>query len=211
MKLIGLLLAVCLSTPLFAAITEGELDAVFTALKNAYPDEKIDLNALGPTPDFWWNLEAPRASYSASKNSEGEILHHLFFFGGLARLPEMSPEGAALILCHELGHGIAGPPLKRGSSSSVEGEADYFATYSCLPRLLSYLSWDSESIISGIAVQLVLINKQGAAANYEERDEQVVEEINQDPSFYPGNQCRLDTLLAGARREERPRCWWVPN
>lgn len=205
MKLIGLVLAICLSTPLFAAITKSELQEVFFALKEAYPEHKIDLNALGPGPEFWWNLEAQRASYSAGKASSGEVIHHLFFFGGLARLPEMNQEGAALILCHELGHGIAGPPFKEGSSSAVEGEADYFATYSCMRRL------GIVSILSGIEVQLTLINKEGVPASFDQRDELVVDEINRDPSFYPSNQCRLDTLLAGARGQERPRCWWVPR
>lgn len=42
-----------------------------------------------------------------------------------------------MILCHEIGHHIGGQPYKSGQNDwvSVEGQADYFATTSCLKKL----------------------------------------------------------------------------
>ncbi|MCM0606998.1 MAG: hypothetical protein KA715_12985 [Xanthomonadaceae bacterium] len=52
------------------------------------------------------------------------------FFGGLARRPEVTPDGFALIVCHEIGHHLAGYPFYEDWGSS-EGQADYFATQAC--------------------------------------------------------------------------------
>lgn len=58
-------------------------------------------------------------------------------YGGLARRPEVTPDGFALVVCHELGHHFAGFPFyKRSIFSSddwaaVEGQSDYFATTTC--------------------------------------------------------------------------------
>lgn len=53
-------------------------------------------------------------------------------YGGLARRPEVTPDGFALVVCHELGHHFAGYTF--GSNwtwASNEGQADYFATHMC--------------------------------------------------------------------------------
>ncbi|WP_437738322.1 hypothetical protein [Sorangium sp. So ce1335] len=67
--------------------------------------------------------------------------------------PPLTPDVAALIACHEIGHALGGFPFKRtpaqdkqveglangqyGTVSSSESQADYFATKECLPRLWS--------------------------------------------------------------------------
>jgi len=66
------------------------------------------------------------------------------------------PDVVALIMCHEVGHALGGFPFKHGVAqktqaeglksnqfgtvSAAEGQADYFATKECLPRL-----WATES------------------------------------------------------------------
>jgi hypothetical protein len=52
-------------------------------------------------------------------------------FGGLARRAEVTPDGFALVACHEIGHHLAGFPTYGGSDMSVEGQSDYFAAQSC--------------------------------------------------------------------------------
>ena len=61
--------------------------------------------------------------------------------GGLARRPELTTDGFILILCHELGHHLAGvafasngPPIG-GTWAANEGQSDYFATQSCARKL----------------------------------------------------------------------------
>jgi len=58
-------------------------------------------------------------------------------YGGLARRPEVTKDGFALVVCHELGHHLGGFYFydKDGNSSNgwaaCEGESDYFATQAC--------------------------------------------------------------------------------
>ncbi len=63
-------------------------------------------------------------------------------YGGMARRPEITRDGFALVLCHEIGHHVGGYPYQKNSFfgpkrdwAAAEGEADYFATQAC-SRLL---------------------------------------------------------------------------
>lgn len=53
-------------------------------------------------------------------------------FGGLARRPEVTEDGFALVVCHELGHHFGGYSFYDATSwASAEGESDFFATNVC--------------------------------------------------------------------------------
>lgn len=62
-------------------------------------------------------------------------------YGGLARHPEMTLDGFAMVLCHELGHHLAGFSFKKGFGgfggtwAANEGQSDYFAAHSCSREL----------------------------------------------------------------------------
>ena len=58
---------------------------------------------------------------------------HVAMFGGLARHPLVTPDGFAAVVCHELGHHLAGQP--KGSWASNEGQSDYFATLKCMRKI----------------------------------------------------------------------------
>lgn len=67
------------------------------------------------------------------------------FSGGLARRPELTPDGMTLIICHEFGHLIGGFPFVggnpfTGTGIASEGESDYFSTHVCAKKL-----WGSET------------------------------------------------------------------
>lgn len=53
------------------------------------------------------------------------------FFGGLARQPEITPDGFAMVVCHELGHHFGGYAFYDEDWAAAEGEADYWATQAC--------------------------------------------------------------------------------
>lgn len=56
-------------------------------------------------------------------------------FGGLARDPLITRDGFLGVICHEIGHHIAGAPRKGLSWASNEGQSDYFATSKCLKKI----------------------------------------------------------------------------
>jgi hypothetical protein len=59
-------------------------------------------------------------------------------FGGLARHEETTVDGFAAVLCHEIGHHIAGatrkPSMLGNTWASNEGQSDYYATTKCLKK-----------------------------------------------------------------------------
>ena len=62
-------------------------------------------------------------------------------YGGLARHPEMTLDGFAMVLCHEMGHHLAGFTFRKGFAgfggtwAANEGQSDYFAAHSCAREL----------------------------------------------------------------------------
>ena len=60
--------------------------------------------------------------------------YKVIMFGGLARRPEITADGFLLVVCHELGHHLAGYPFIDDWAAN-EGQADYFATQSCTKNI----------------------------------------------------------------------------
>lgn len=125
-------------------------------------------------------------------------------WGGMMAHPEMNSSVMTLLLCHEIGHFLGGPPLKsRNGWSSTEGQADYYSTSHCIKKL----GMDGEAFIDG-ALRLTRIYAEvarQAPPTMDRCDTTIVQRINYG---YPSVQCRLDTLVAGWNGEVRPRCWY---
>lgn len=75
----------------------------------------------------------PTVNASASQSGKTWLVS---MYGGLARRPEVSEDGFALVVCHELGHHFGGYSFYgRAEWASAEGESDYFATNACAKYL----------------------------------------------------------------------------
>lgn len=82
-------------------------------------------------------------------------------YGGLARHPAITPDGFALVMCHEIGHHLGGAPKLNDIYSrwaTNEGGADYFATLKCLRLYFDEASnaeWyrDNASSIPYVAIE----------------------------------------------------------
>jgi hypothetical protein len=159
-------------------------------------------------------------------------------FGGLARQPEISPEGFALILCHEINHAFGGEPyIDVENRISAEGQADFKAPQECFraifPALGFYAFRMTDSILGLVAALCLEVPRSertlchaalmgGVSVarlsakirkepepRYDTPDQTVVPETL---LRYPkSTQCRLDSLRAGFFRENRPTCWYAPN
>ncbi len=68
-------------------------------------------------------------AYAAKKRSRW-VIHMM---GGLARRPEITPDGFMLVACHEVGHLFGGYVFAHGSFAYVsnEGQSDYYAAQVC--------------------------------------------------------------------------------
>ncbi len=148
--------------------------------------------------------------------------------GGIARHPLMTRDGFLLVLCHEVGHFLGGAPkAPRGDSgllswSSAEGEADYFAGAKCLKHVFNDEK-KNQQIVQGLAPQLqqelqasctsfqcmrIAAAAQSATAVFAavtgsssmpQVNAKDPTEIAQTTYLHPSPQCRLDTLISGAR------------
>lgn len=82
-------------------------------------------------------------------------------FGGLARHTAITPDGFALVVCHEIGHHIGGAPKKGGwfgsGWASNEGQSDYFATAKCLRK--TFREEDNTAILANMEVPKAVIEK----------------------------------------------------
>ncbi|MBC7532556.1 MAG: hypothetical protein H7318_13355 [Oligoflexus sp.] len=144
-------------------------------------------------------------------------------YGGLARRPETTQDGFALVLCHEIGHHLGGYPFASAWAAD-EGEADYFATQSCArdlwkdqkeknaisrdlieayPKALCDAAWtdtDAQNLCyrtmnGGKSLANLLSALGGTKASYETTDKKVVKTTNH---AHPDGQCRLDTYVAAS-------------
>jgi hypothetical protein len=82
--------------------------------------------------NYLWN----DSTVNAYANRNGNVWY-INMFGGLARRKEITPDGFSMVICHELGHHLAGYPFKGGPNeyanpwAAAEGQSDYFATQTC--------------------------------------------------------------------------------
>ena len=144
----------------------------------------------------------PAVNAEIKKDRSGPVIEIL---GGMMVHSKMTANTMTLLLCHELGHYLGGPPLKsRTGLSSTEGQADYFSGLVCA-RLMGLSEGD---VIDG-ATRLTAIYSDVSQEDYPRADTSDERRVSRTNYGYPASQCRLDTILAGWRGEPRPACWFV--
>ena len=143
-------------------------------------------------------------------------------FGGLARRPEVTADGLALVVCHELGHHVGGFPAYSRSWASSEGQSDYFATQACAKRLWQYdyegnekafalgsseaLRFCSNSRLSEQQKPLCVrtidaatgLSRLLGGGEYVSVDDPDRTQVTSTQTSHPRGQCRLDTYAQGA-------------
>ncbi len=160
-------------------------------------------------------------------------------YGGLARRPEVTQDGFALVLCHELGHAFAGFPYANSFLKlSAEGESDYYGTKVCQKSIFTALEIDEDtfetteftektcteqnenkedyvkctrSLASGISVNRLFAKLMTGQEESDYETPDPTEVSSTLPSYPETIQCRLDTYLAGTIGDKRPLCWYKPG
>lgn len=162
----------------------------------------------------WYN---PTVNAYAVRNGEDWEVH---MFGGMARRKEITADGFQMVICHELGHHLAGFPFVQEWAAN-EGQSDYFAAQACArkiwekqidknatfeknlsvyPKKKCDSSWKTKEqrqlcyrvLAAGKSLATLLSN---GAAQYETPD---MSQVFQTDNEHPNGQCRLDTYVAGA-------------
>jgi hypothetical protein len=147
-----------------------------------------------------------------------------------------SIEGYAITACHEIGHSLGGNPKQTrqlAAWSSVEGQADYYATNQCMWRFIDIYSEhplkldDSTKrlceqsyghdvlklkgcfrIIYGITSMQDYFNNTSSKNNPVSIFKKDYSSVNKTLEKFGSNQCRIDTMMAGLFNMQRPTCWF---
>lgn len=139
----------------------------------------------------------------------------LMIFGGTTRLKEMTREGYAAIVCHEIGHIIGGLPQQTISGaewSSSEGQSDFFAASVCLPRYFKSLGVAENNI--GARVEKAGFDMLNALKKFDtnSKDKTLSKTLKPLPAAketlintYPSIQCRYENFRNPTKR---PVCWF---
>lgn len=130
-------------------LTEAEYNAVIDKVEAVYRPILED-NNYTMTINRLWN--DPRVNAGTTKKGS-ELIFNMY--GGYARHSEVTADGYALVMCHELGHHLGGTPKKIFESGdegwpSVEGQADYFATLKCLRKV--FRKDNNEAALKGLEI-----------------------------------------------------------
>lgn len=128
---------------------------------------------------------------------------------GLLNHEKMTKELLDLFLCHEMGHISGGEPklVRRNgkeSWSSVEGQADYYATQVCM----DFLGYTEEQTLRQSILFTALIASLKGHSELPKIETPERFEVARTLQTHPSPQCRLDTLIAGLRNRARPHCWF---
>jgi hypothetical protein len=158
-------------------------------------------------------------------------------YGGLARRDEITPEGFALVLSHELNHAYGGAPFYTNSDRmSGEGQADYMSTKDAYAKIAALVPELQQDITTDSFVLNTCTKTYGNQTNNKYRDclhaleggkalanllavlngDTVANYETPDPTVvkktittYPATtQCRLDSYLLGELNKPRPACWF---
>lgn len=203
-------------------VTKAEFNRIIDAAEKIYGPivtshrAKLKFNRL-------WNDE----TVNASANQDGSVWE-VNMYGGLARRPEITPDGFAMVVCHELGHHLGGYAFYNEDEmtwAANEGQSDYFATHACAKEV-----WKGQPELNAKARETVLPTARKVCdlnyASQSDRDicyrssnaglslatllaklrsspapkfETPDPQVVQDTfNDHPVAQCRLDTYLAGS-------------
>jgi len=144
-----------------------------------------------------------------------ENAFHLTILGGTTRLPEMTEDAYAAIICHEIGHIIAGEPRQTISSaewSSSEVQADFFAASVCLPRYFKSLGVslkDMPMLINNAGFDMMNTFKQFDTNSVDKTVNKTRAPMPAVPetliNIYPSLQCRYENFRNPSKRAA---CWY---
>lgn len=113
-----------------ASMTEAKFNEIVDYVGSFYKDL-----ASGHGANLTFEKKWTDPTVNAYANQSGNTWT-VSMFGGLARRPEVTNDGFALVVCHELGHHFGGFPFYDATDwAASEGQSDYFATQVCGKRI----------------------------------------------------------------------------
>ena len=217
-------------SPNVSNVSERDYIETINEFQNRF-QEKVTAKTGKPfvIPNEW------SSPYFAAYAIKKDDFMQVSLWGGTVRAQGMKKVMMAAILCHELGHILAGVPQQTipGSEwASTEGQSDFYAGSQCLPEYLR----DHPELVSLTDIAPQILQMCGDNVDCERTAQTgwdlvnffqkysyhefipVSLDVHEKPAkelvlnTYPSDQCRLDTFLAGAQCQlgsecRAPTCW----
>ncbi len=115
-------------------VSKKDFNKIIDEIAELYKSEIEDKGAELVTLKKWENgtVNAYARQVEDIDNNKKWIVA---MFGGLARKDEVTEDAFAMVMCHELGHHLAGAPRYSASDwAASEGQSDYWAASKCFKR-----------------------------------------------------------------------------
>lgn len=199
-------------------ITEAQFNAVIDRALEHYAPIFEQFGATLTVERLWSD-----STVNASAEQPTASLWRVNMYGGLARRPEVTEDGFAMVLCHEIGHHLGGYPFVQAWAAD-EGQSDLYATGACAFKIFQANFSLSQKAVSAlpdtlkskcdanhaadvdrdICYRAIVAGKSladllgalgGTSVGYETPDASTVSRTNH---AHPAAQCRFDTYAAGA-------------
>ena len=202
-----------------ANINEQSFNKIIDDIIAIYKPLVAAHGAVLSTNSMWTNSTV---NASAQQTGNSWVIN---MYGGLARRAEVTPDGFAMVVCHELGHHLAGFPFYGNADwAASEGQSDYFATQSCARKIWANdlvgnaearnavhpiakakcdATWSTvaeqnfcyRTAMAGYSLAHLLSALGGTTASFETPD---ASQVSSTSVSHPEGQCRLDTYFSGA-------------
>ncbi len=141
-------------------------------------------------PEIVYELLWESATINAQAWRLGSV-RYVRVYGGLVRNPNLTKPGLAVVLAHETGHHLGGPPSDPDMPwISWQGQADYWAARTAMPKVFGPQA--CTMTLKG-AQQILTLHSQ-LACQFED----------DEPDLSP--ECRYSILCSGALGQELPTC-----
>lgn len=198
-----------------ANMTQKEFNEIIESVASIYRPVVKGHRAKLQMNNLWTDT-----TVNASANQSGSTWE-VNMYGGLARRKEVTKDGFAMVVCHEVGHHLAGYSFYGETEwAASEGQSDFWATQVCARRV--FAGSKTKQAVSKFATQqcdkkfkdatersvcyrtadasqslanLLSVLNDGDVPKFTTPDRTEVRVT--DPT-HPQAQCRLDTYLAGA-------------
>ena len=233
----GIILFVLISKNLTATIDIINFNKIINSIINIHK-QKVNKKYNNPQIELKLNYYNYGSNFNIDSVAyfKGENKFIFTFTGALAKEDSINHEAFAIMVCHEIGHVLAGYPKQTShwqNWSSVEGLADYSATNKCMKLFNRISPWEKnlrffdgyiinkcqehyghnlEDTLSCLRTASGIMSLQNYF-NLKEKNK--ISMKSKDPTKvaktlckYPSNQCRIDTFWAGLFNEEKPQCWF---
>jgi len=200
-------------------ITQEQFNSVVDRVEKFYKPLIKDHFGATLTVNRKWSDSTVNADASQPSATNWQVN----MYGGLARRAEVTVDGFAMVLCHELGHHIGGYPYVQ-SWAADEGQSDVYATGACAFEIFAKDSSLSRkaiaaipdaqkakcdehhkdsadrdicyrAVVAGKSLADLLAALGGTVANYDTPDTSTVTRTDHE---HPAAQCRLDTYISSA-------------